>query len=236
MTAGSGRCGCGAAAGSRMSSLDPEIPFDWRFERSQGASTIADLGAHLIDLAGWMVGEIDCGQRAVADVHPRPPRSAPAAHARGRRRRRLLGAAALRLRCARGVRDGQDVRAPAVRLHARGATASAARCASTTPGSTSSGTGTPRIRRSSTGCAASAPSTARTPRRAGGGRSDRGSATARASSTRPPTCSSSGRTGPGRPTSPTGLEVQAVCEAIERAAAERRWVALDEVRSGLAPA
>jgi predicted dehydrogenase len=38
--------------------LDPEIPFDWRFERRQGASTIADLGAHLIDLAGWMIGPI----------------------------------------------------------------------------------------------------------------------------------------------------------------------------------
>jgi predicted dehydrogenase len=39
--------------------LDPDLPFDWRFERRQGASTIADLGAHLIDLAGWMVGEIE---------------------------------------------------------------------------------------------------------------------------------------------------------------------------------
>jgi len=38
--------------------LDPDIPFDWRFERRSGASTIADLGAHLIDLAGWMMGEI----------------------------------------------------------------------------------------------------------------------------------------------------------------------------------
>jgi predicted dehydrogenase len=38
--------------------LDPEIPFDWRFERSQGASTAADLGAHLIDLAAWMVGDV----------------------------------------------------------------------------------------------------------------------------------------------------------------------------------
>jgi predicted dehydrogenase len=38
--------------------VDPEIPFDWRFERSVGASTIADLGAHLVDLAGWLVGEI----------------------------------------------------------------------------------------------------------------------------------------------------------------------------------
>jgi len=39
--------------------LDPEIPFDWRFERAMGASSIADLGAHLIDLALWMVGEIE---------------------------------------------------------------------------------------------------------------------------------------------------------------------------------
>src|SRR5882724_466743 len=30
--------------------LDPGIPFDWRFEKRLGASTIADLGAHLIDL------------------------------------------------------------------------------------------------------------------------------------------------------------------------------------------
>ncbi len=43
---------------------DPEIPHDWRFTRADGASTIADLGAHLIDLAGWMVGEISaaCAQ------------------------------------------------------------------------------------------------------------------------------------------------------------------------------
>jgi len=39
--------------------VDPEIRFDWRFERSVGASTIADLGAHLLDLAGWLVGKVD---------------------------------------------------------------------------------------------------------------------------------------------------------------------------------
>ena len=37
---------------------DPGIPFDWRFERAMGATTIADLGAHLIDMAEWMVGAI----------------------------------------------------------------------------------------------------------------------------------------------------------------------------------
>jgi predicted dehydrogenase len=39
--------------------LDPAIPFDWRFDRELGGSTIADLGAHLIDLALWMVGDVE---------------------------------------------------------------------------------------------------------------------------------------------------------------------------------
>jgi predicted dehydrogenase len=38
--------------------LDPAIPFDWRFDPAMGGSTIADLGSHLIDLAHWMVGPI----------------------------------------------------------------------------------------------------------------------------------------------------------------------------------
>ena len=39
--------------------LDPDIPFDWRFERRLGGSTFADLGAHLVDLALWTVGEVE---------------------------------------------------------------------------------------------------------------------------------------------------------------------------------
>ena len=38
--------------------VDPTIPFDWRFDRAMGGSTIADLGSHLIDMATWMVGSI----------------------------------------------------------------------------------------------------------------------------------------------------------------------------------
>lgn len=38
---------------------DPSTPFDWRFDRTIGASTIADLGSHLIDLALWMVGDVE---------------------------------------------------------------------------------------------------------------------------------------------------------------------------------
>jgi len=44
--------------------VDPAIPFDWRFDRSTGGTTIADLGSHLIDMATWMAGGIAevCGQ------------------------------------------------------------------------------------------------------------------------------------------------------------------------------
>ena len=38
---------------------DPATPFDWRFDRAMGGTTIADLGSHLIDMALWMVGPID---------------------------------------------------------------------------------------------------------------------------------------------------------------------------------
>src|SRR6202047_439403 len=44
--------------------VDPAIPFDWRFDRSVGGTTIADLGSHLVDMATWVVGGIAevCGQ------------------------------------------------------------------------------------------------------------------------------------------------------------------------------
>src|SRR5215469_10310667 len=38
---------------------DPAIPFDWRFDKPFGGSTILDLGAHMVDLARLLVGEID---------------------------------------------------------------------------------------------------------------------------------------------------------------------------------
>src|SRR5207244_9579341 len=37
---------------------DPTIPFDWRFDRSMGGTTILDLGCHLVDMALWMVGDV----------------------------------------------------------------------------------------------------------------------------------------------------------------------------------
>ncbi len=55
--------------------LDSTVPFDWRFDRGMGGTTIADLGSHLIDLAKWMVGPITevCAQSATfTDERPGP--------------------------------------------------------------------------------------------------------------------------------------------------------------------
>jgi predicted dehydrogenase len=37
---------------------DPDTPYDWRFDRQMGGTTIADLGSHLIDMALWMTGGV----------------------------------------------------------------------------------------------------------------------------------------------------------------------------------
>jgi predicted dehydrogenase len=37
---------------------DLRTPYDWRFDRAMGGTTIADLGSHLIDLAIWLAGGI----------------------------------------------------------------------------------------------------------------------------------------------------------------------------------
>lgn len=37
---------------------DPATPFDWRFDRAMGGTTIADLGSHMLDMALWIVGPI----------------------------------------------------------------------------------------------------------------------------------------------------------------------------------
>ncbi len=52
---------------------DPATPWDWRFDRAMGGTTIADLGSHLIDMALCMVGPVDsvCAQ-AVTFIGSRP--------------------------------------------------------------------------------------------------------------------------------------------------------------------
>src|SRR5437660_9841977 len=56
--------------------VDPSIPFDWRFDRSMGGTTIADLGSHLIDMATWMAGGIAAGRGRLAWAVTRRPDTA----------------------------------------------------------------------------------------------------------------------------------------------------------------
>jgi predicted dehydrogenase len=54
---------------------DPDTPFDWRFDRELGGSTVADLGSHLVDLAEWMTGPVtavSAQSRTFTAVRPRP--------------------------------------------------------------------------------------------------------------------------------------------------------------------
>ena len=57
---------------------DPTIPFDWRFDRTMGGTTISDLGCHLFDMALWMVGEVERVSAQTTTSHA----SAPAPTAR----------------------------------------------------------------------------------------------------------------------------------------------------------
>jgi predicted dehydrogenase len=57
---------------------DPATPFDWRFDRRMGGSTIGDLGAHLFDLARWMVGDI--AEVVTSSATFIPDRSRPDSH------------------------------------------------------------------------------------------------------------------------------------------------------------
>ena len=81
---------------------DPTLD-TWRFHADEaGSGAIGDLGAHVIDLARYLVGEIATGLGARQDVHPGPP---------GRRRARGRGRVrARRGRHARG--DAARARAP----------------------------------------------------------------------------------------------------------------------------
>jgi predicted dehydrogenase len=60
-------------------SVDPNYPLVWRLERSKaGSGPLADLGAHLIDLARYLVGEIEdvCGSRETF-IKERPKAKTP---------------------------------------------------------------------------------------------------------------------------------------------------------------
>ena len=66
--------------------VDAAIPFDWRFERAWGGTTIADLGSHLVDLAILMVGPVAKRLRRLDDFYSTPLDSVRPAGCRRRRR------------------------------------------------------------------------------------------------------------------------------------------------------
>jgi predicted dehydrogenase len=59
---------------------DPEIPFDWRFDRATGGTVTGDLGVHLIDLVQWMVSpfaEVSAQSATVITERPDPSGGGP---------------------------------------------------------------------------------------------------------------------------------------------------------------
>ncbi|MGW1189717.1 Gfo/Idh/MocA family protein [Streptomyces sp. NPDC002559] len=60
--------------------VDPETPLTWRLERERaGSGALGDLGAHIVDLAQYLAGELLVGVSAVSEtfVRERPLPSAP---------------------------------------------------------------------------------------------------------------------------------------------------------------
>ncbi len=213
---------------------DPEIPFDWRFERRQGASTIADLGAHLIDLAGWMVGRID----AVSAQSQTFTRSRPDG-AGGQREVEVDDASSALLRFASGALGVFEVGKTCVRRP----------CDFTLECNGERGTlrfDYARLNELWYGDGADPPELYGMrriraehplhPETRGWWPIGQGIGYGASFVNQVADLLEQWPDGTWEPDFATGLEVQAGCEAIERAAAERRWVALDEVRSGLAPA
>jgi predicted dehydrogenase len=88
---------------------DPDTPYDWRFDRAMGGTTIADLGSHLIDMALCMAGPVDsvCAQ-AVTFIGERPSGA-------GTEKVTVDDAASALLRFSSGARGTMEVARAAVR-------------------------------------------------------------------------------------------------------------------------
>ena len=92
--------------------IDPNIPFDWRFERKMGGTTIADLGAHLIDMAQWMVGDItEVSAQSETFVRERADPARPG----GTRKVEIDDASAALVRFANGARGIMEMTRACVR-------------------------------------------------------------------------------------------------------------------------
>ena len=220
--------------------VDPEFPLVWRLQRSAaGSGALGDIGAHIVDMAQYLIGDLLTGVSALTEtfVRERPlrrRRSSGLAASGGTeqrdRRRRRRGAVPRPLRRRRGgvvrghpVRDGPQERA-AHRAERE------PRLAGVRPGADERAGVLRRRPRTPTppGSAASSSPSRRTPTRARGGRPGTCSATSTRSPTRSWTWSRD--IGEGRDPAPSfadGLRVQLVLDAVERVggrrAAGRKW-------------
>jgi predicted dehydrogenase len=89
--------------------IDPATPFDWRFDREMGGTTIADLGSHMLDMALWMVGPIDeVAAQSETFIRTRPS-------AEGERPVTIDDASSALLRFANGARGTVEMARLAVR-------------------------------------------------------------------------------------------------------------------------
>ena len=110
---------------------DPATPFDWRFDRAMGGTTIADLGSHIIDMALWMVGPI-AEVSAQSETFIRTRSDDRCGDPTGDDRRRVVGPDPVRGRRPRDGGDGADGGPPAMRFQRRGERQRRARWSSTT--------------------------------------------------------------------------------------------------------
>ena len=205
---------------------DPAIPFDWRFDRAMGGTTIADLGSHLLDMALWMVGPI----AAVAGQSETfiKGRTSPA----GERPVTIDDASSALLQFENGARGTIEMARLAVRRP----------CDFRVEVNGTRGTlvfDYPRLNELQYGDASDEPGlygmrTIRAehpshPYAANGWPLGQGVGYGEAFVNQTAELLTNWRRGRWAPSFAAGLEVQAVCDAIERSAAERRWVGVAEI-------
>jgi predicted dehydrogenase len=213
--------------------LDPDVAFDWRFERSQGGSTAADLGAHLIDLAGWMVGDV-MAVAAHSEIFTRVRRDPVTGGDRGVDVEEACSALLRFEDGALGVFETAKV-------------CPTRPCDFTLEVSGSLGTlrfEYPRLNELWYGSADAAPELygmvriraehPAQPETAGWWPIGQGIGYGASFVNQAADLLQQWPDGPWAPDLMTGLKVQAVCEAIERASAERRWVDVSEVAANAA--
>jgi predicted dehydrogenase len=211
--------------------VDPQIPFDWRFDRRMGGTTIADLGSHLIDMAIWMVGDIaEVSGQSATFVTERADPEKPGA----RRPVAIDDASSALVRFATGARGVLEMARSCVRrpcdftVEVNGTRGTLrfdyARLNELQYGDGADTAGLYGMRR----IRAEHPSH---PYAASWWPIGQGVGYGSSFVNQFADLLGAWPTGPWDPDFRQGLAVQAVCDAIERAAAERRWVTVEEIVS-----